>query len=258
MPKFLCIHCGKYIDASELIGMHPNCPTCGGAISAPGQQVQQPPPLPTTFQDKSGSGGFWGIVSTAISLIVCVTAGVAAKSCARGAIPNQSSRTSYSETPAPPSTEALTFYDVAGLRIKLPSRPILENIKLPPEAAKLMRTFQSYKVDYSGAMIEIVYMAYNIPEVNLDGSADGSISQVRSLPSVTNFFNTKSVVTVSGLKGRQIFISARHGSHQIAQHGLVFVRGSEAWQVQVIGTSTHESELESLSDSIFSSITVTN
>lgn len=159
---------------------------------------------------------------------------------------------------APPSTDALSFHDVAGLRIKLPSRPIQENMKLPPEAAKLMRSFQSYKVNHSGAMIGISHMIYYIPEVNLDGSADGAISQVRNLPSTTNFSSNKSVVTVSGLEGRRISMSARRGGHSIAQHGLVFARGSESWQIQVIGTSSHGDELKSLSDDIFSSITVTN
>ncbi len=101
-------------------------------------------------------------------------------------------------------------------------------------------------------------MEYNNPEVNLDGSADGSISQVRNVPSTTNFSSTKSIVTVSGLEGRQIFMSGMNGRHQIAMHGLVFARGSEAWQIQVIGTGSHGEELKSLSDSIFSSIVVSN
>lgn len=206
---------------------------------------------------KKESGGVAGCIGTVFFVIICVAGGVAGKNCARSVTPNRSSASSYSEVSAPPSTEALTFQDVAGLRLHLPSRPIKENMSLPPEAAKLMRSFESYKVKHSGAMIGISHIVYHIPEVNLDGSADVSISQVRSLPLTTNFTSNKSVVRVSGLEGRQLSLSATRGGHQITMHGLVFARGSEAWQIQVIGTSTHGAELKSLSDSIFSSIEVT-
>ena len=259
MPKFHCIHCGQHIDAPETMsGLSSQCPTCSGAIQVPGVPMLQPPTPPMKIDNRKESGGLAGGIGTVFFVIICVAGGVAGKNCARSVTPNRSSASSYSEVSAPPSAEALTFQDVAGLRLKLPSRPIKENMSLPPEAARLMRSFESYKVKHSGAMIGISHMVYHIPQVNLDGSADGSISQVRSLPSTTNFTSNKSVVTVSGLEGRQLSLSATRGGHQIAMHGLVFARGSEAWQIQVMGTSTHGAELKSLSDSIFSSIEVTN
>lgn len=258
MPKFHCIHCGQHIDAPETMsGMNSQCPTCSGAIQVPGIPMHQPP-TPSIKTDKKKSGGLAGGIGTVIFVIVCVAGGVAGKNCARSVSPNRLSAPSYSEVSVPPSAEALTFQDVAGLRLKLPSRPIKENFSLPPEAAKLMRSFESYNAKHSGAIIGISHMVYHIPEVNLDGSADGSISQVRSLPSTTNFTSNKSVVTVSGLDGRQLSLSATRGGHQITMHSLVFSRGSEAWQIQVVGTSTHGAKLKSLSDSIFSSIEVTN
>jgi DNA-directed RNA polymerase subunit RPC12/RpoP len=257
MPKFHCIHCGQHIDAPETMsGMNSNCPTCSGEIQVPGVPMLQTPSPPMKIDNKKESGGLAGGIGTAFFLIICVAGGVVGKNCARSVTPNRSNGSSYSQAPAPPSSNSLSFQDVAGLRIKLPSKPIRDDMKLPPEAAKLMQSLESYKVKHSGAMIGISHMIYHIPEVNLDGSADGSISQVRSLPSTTNFSSNKSVVTVSGLQGRQISLSARQGGHPIAMHGLVFSRGSEAWQIQVIGTSTHGDELKSLSDSIFSSIEV--
>jgi hypothetical protein len=238
-------------------GTQSQCPTCGGAIQVPGIPMPQPPPLQTHTEQRRKSGSSSGAVGTVFFVIICVAGGVAGKNCARSVTPTRSNTSSYSPSPAPPSSNSLSYQDIAGLRIKLPSRPIRENMKLPAEAAKLMQSFETYKVNHSGAMIGISHMIYHIPEVNLDGSADGSISQVRSLPSTTNFSSNKSVVTVSGLEGRQISLSARQGGHSISMHGLVFSRGSEAWQIQVIGTSTHGDELKSLSDSIFSSIEVT-
>jgi hypothetical protein len=223
----------------------------------PGLLILQPPFTQANVAERSKSGGSSGAIGTVFFVIICVAGGVAGKNCARSVTPIRSNGSSYSEAPAPPSANSLSFQNVAGLRLKLPSRPVKENMQLPPEAAKLMQSFDSYQVKHSGAMIGISHMVYHIPEVNLDGSADGSISQVRSLPSTTNFSSNKSVVTVSGLQGRQISMSARLGGHPIAMHGLVFARGSEAWQIQVIGTSTHGDELKSLSDSIFSSIEVT-
>lgn len=224
----------------------------------PGVPMLQPPTAPMKIDNRKESGGLAGGIGIVFFVIICVAGGVAGKNCARSVTPNRSSASSYSEVSAPPSAEALTFQDVAGLRLKLPSRPTKESMSLPPEAARLMRFFESYKVKHSGAMIVISHMVYHIPKVNLDGSADGSISQVRGLPSTTNFTSNKSVVTVSGMEGRQLSLSATQGGHQIAMHGLVFARGSEAWQIQVIGTSTHGAELKSLSESIFSSIEVTN
>lgn len=259
MPKFHCIHCNQHIDAPEAMsGTHSTCPTCGGAIQVPGVPIQETPLSQAKNVERSKSGGLLGGISTVFFVIICAAAGLVGKNCARSVMPTRSTGSSHFEAPAPPSTNTLSFQDVAGLRIKLPSRPVQENMKLPPEAAKLMRSFEVYKVNHTGAMISISHMVYYIPEVNLNGSADGSISQVRSLPSTTNFTSNKSVVTVSGLEGRQLSLSATRGGHQITMHGLVFARGSEAWQIQLIGTSTHGAELKSLSESIFSSIEVTN
>lgn len=42
MPKFYCVHCGQHINAPEVMsGMHSNCPTCGGAVEVPGEQIYQ-------------------------------------------------------------------------------------------------------------------------------------------------------------------------------------------------------------------------
>lgn len=259
MPKFHCIHCGQHIDAPEVMsGTHSLCPTCSGAIQVPGVPMPHPLSPQAKAVERSKSSGSSGAIGTVFFVIICVVGGVAGKNCARSVTHNRLNGSSYTQAPAPPSANSLSFQNVAGLRLKLPSRPIKENMKLPPEAAKLMQSFDSYQVNHSGAMIGISRMVYHIPEVNLDGSADGSIAQVRSLPSTTNFSSNKSVVTVSGLQGRQISLSARRRGHPIAMHGLVFSRGSEAWQIQVIGTSTHGDELKSLSDSIFSSVEVTN
>jgi hypothetical protein len=208
--------------------------------------------------ERSKSGGSSGAIGTVFFVIICVAGGVAGKNCVRSVTPIRSNGSSYSQDFGPPSANSLSFRDVAGLRLKLPSRPVKENMKLPPEAAKLIQSFDSYQLDHPGAMIRIGRMVYHIPEVNLDSSADGAISQVRSLPSTTNFSSNKSVVTVSGLQGRRISLSARQGGQPIALHGLIFSRGSEAWQIQVIGASTHGDELKILSDSIFSSIEVSN
>ncbi len=264
MPKFYCNYCGQRIKADEsAVGMVANCPTCAREITVPGQFSSIAPTLPVS-QDASKKGGCSWVASKAILIFGCVIVLVVVKSCLFGTMPDndvapvRKNGASHSTSSIPLSSEYSSFHEIAGLRIKVPSKPIQEDFKLPPEAAKLMRSFQSYKVSHSGAMIYISRIVYFTSEVNLEGAADGAILQVKNLPSTTNFSSNKYPVLVSRVEGVRVYIKAQRGMHLIPQHMLIFARGSEAWQVQVVGAGLQDEALNLLSDEIFSSISLTN
>jgi len=102
-----------------------------------------------------------------------------------------------------------------------------------------------------------MHVVYSYPEANLDGSADGSIAQVKAIPGITKFTSSKDSVVVSGLQGRTFTINFESGGQSIDHYGLVFVRGSEMWQIQVVihGGGNRKS-LEDLKNAIFESVEI--
>lgn len=260
MPKFHCTHCGQHIDApEETAGTPANCPSCGGEILVPGIPLT-PSPSSKVSKKASSGGNSASIISVVILVVFAAFAGLLGKSCARS-IANKrfgTSRTPGAESvPLPPSVDELSFYDVAGLRIKLPSRPVLTNMTLPPKVQNLMKSLQVFEVKNEGATISVTHAIYKISEANLDGSADGTTAQVKSLPNATSFSSSKKSVSVAGLPGIQVSMNFRSSGHRIAQYSLVFARGNEMWQVQVVGDgSGDQSALDSLKDEVFSSISL--
>ncbi|MDB4430010.1 hypothetical protein N9283_04310 [Akkermansiaceae bacterium] len=161
-----------------------------------------------------------------------------------------------SET-APPSVSQLTYYEVAGLRVKLPARPQPKTIQLPAQAKDLLESMVTHEVKEGSTRISVAHVVYKIPEANLDGSADGAIAQVKAQPGVTMFTSSKDRVVVSGLQGRSINMTFKNSGHAINQYGLVFVRGNELWQLQVIGGGEgNRQSLENLKDAIFDSVEI--
>jgi hypothetical protein len=160
-----------------------------------------------------------------------------------------------SSEPAPPSVNKLTYYEVAGLRVKLPARPQSKSVQLPAQVRELVESMATYEIKEGTTTIGMSHVVYKIPEANLDGAADGAIAQVKAQPGVTIFTSSKDPIVVSGLQGRSISMNYKRSGHAINQYGLVFVRGNEAWQMQIIGAGEgNRQPLENLKEAIFDSV----
>jgi hypothetical protein len=211
-------------------------------------------------RSKNSDSKAWSFLGTFLFIVVAVflgrtCGGIVGRNAAERDFANDQKTSARSTTTNPPSSEGLSYHEVAGLTVKLPRRPSRESLTLPPEAKALITTVESYQIKEGKTMIGITHAIYKVPEVNLEGSADGAISQVRNLSGVTGFKSTKESVTVDGLSGRKFQMSYRNSSYAIDQHGLVFGRGNEAWQVQIVGDgSSHSEELETLAEEVFSSV----
>lgn len=193
-----------------------------------------------------------GIILISGIVIIATIAGVCGKSCGCSAA-NQN--VTHHSTPTPPSRNELKGYNIAGINLLLPKMPVADIINLPKEASQILSSFKSYKVTDCFLDITITQAIYVNPEVNLDGSADGSIEGVRNLPSVSLFTSSKKTVDVAGLSGRSITMIYRNSKFEIDQYSLVFASGNKYWQVQIIGKDIqNKTELEDLKNVIFKSI----
>ena len=261
MPKFHCIHCGQHIDApNEMEGTKASCPTCGGDIAVP-----KNPSMPNktilhqnnvgATEKKSGIGSLIG--SIIFIAVVGAFASVVGKSCGRS-LANEHIK-DHKTTQALPNENELEYYNVAGIRLLLPSKPTVSSTSLPPGTENILKSLKTYKVPGQPFMIGITHAFYIQPEVNIDASAEGSIAEVRNMPSVSAFTGSSKETVVAGMAGREMNMNYMNSKYEVDQYGLVFARGGEWWQIQIIGDAVqHGNSLEKLKKSIFNSIQISN
>ncbi len=155
------------------------------------------------------------------------------------------------------SVNQLAYYEIAGLKVKLPTQPKAESMQLPAQVLELVKSIKTYSIVEGPMKIVITHAIYKNPNINLDGSADGTIAQVKTRSGVTKFTSSKENVVVSGLQGRSININFKQSEYNINQYVLVFLRANELWQIQVIsGNKDGQKPLESLKNIIFDSVEV--
>jgi hypothetical protein len=158
-----------------------------------------------------------------------------------------------------PNKNKLEYFNVAGIRLLLPSKPILSSTSLPPGTENILKSLKTYKVPGQPFMIGITHAFYIQPEVNIEASAEGSIAEVRNIPSVCAFTGSSKETVVAGMAGREITMNYMNSKYEVDQYGLVFASGGEWWQIQIIGDAVqHGDSLEKLKKSIFESIQISD
>ena len=194
-------------------------------------------------------------VLSAVGIVILVAfGGVVGRSCGKNAA---NGHISTKQGTSPPSPNDLKNFDVAGLTLLLPGHPHDEKLDLPQGAGQLVEAFESYNFTDPSINIGISRAVYRSQDANLDGAADGAISGVRNLSGVKLFNESKSETVVDGLAGREMKMTYMNGQFQMNQFGLVFSRGRECWQIQIIGEGLqNRAALENLKDAVFGSIKV--
>ncbi|WP_411828193.1 hypothetical protein [Luteolibacter sp. AS25] len=159
------------------------------------------------------------------------------------------------ERTARAAADSFSQYEIMGLTIDLPASPTSQPLELPAQVKQVMESMEVYQLSLSAGKVMLSHMVYKIPEVNLDGAAAGGIAQVRDNPKATDFTSSTEEVIVDGLAGRQVHMSLKQDGHPLNQHSLIFARGNELWQIQVIALGEGDQEdLEKLRDRIFDSV----
>ncbi|BDS05749.1 hypothetical protein NT6N_07890 [Oceaniferula spumae] len=149
----------------------------------------------------------------------------------------------------------LATYEVAGLKLELPSSPAIGDVTLPESAKPLLESFQTYKSTDGTTRVDIVHAKYKSQDASVDGAADGAVAQLRAFPDVQSLSVNKNPVTVAGLAGRELELNYVKGGHPIHHHVLVFVRGNEMWQIQVISEAEGSAAAaKMLKDHVFGSV----
>jgi hypothetical protein len=259
MPKFHCIHCGQHIDApKETEGTKASCPTCGGDIavpknpSMPNKSIQNQNNVGTA-EKKSGIGSLIG--SIIFIAVVGAFASVVGKSCGRSLAEEHIK--DQTTTQVLQNKNELEYFNVAGIRLLLPSKPTVSSTSLPPGTENILKSLKTYKVPGQPFMIGITHAFYIQPEVNIEASAQGSIAEIRNIPSVSAFTGSSKETVVAGMAGREMTMNYMNSKYEIDQYGLVFASGGEWWQIQIIGDAVqHGDSLEKLKKSIFESIKI--
>ncbi|MBK1853759.1 hypothetical protein JO972_02210 [Verrucomicrobiaceae bacterium 5K15] len=155
------------------------------------------------------------------------------------------------------SNNHLTVYEVAGLSLELPDKPVIGDIRLPEGLKSLVAKFENYKVVSGATQLSIIHSTYTTAEIDLDDSANGTITQIRSLPGITSFVSTKEPATASGLPARQLAFTYQKDGQSFNHHVLIFIRGMELWQIQIIsrGEST-AAATQLIRDHVFGSVEI--
>lgn len=157
----------------------------------------------------------------------------------------------------PPSAGKLSSYNIAGLRINLPSKPQVLNIPLPPEAKKMVISTETHKIKDKDGNTEILIVRAALKrEINIKDSTDSGIARMRANPDGIGFTSAKSRVVVAGLQGYQVQASYEsiRSKKSVLHFGLNFARKNVLWQVQVFGDATYRDSLRTLKEKIFSSV----
>lgn len=144
-------------------------------------------------------------------------------------------------------------YEVHGIQIKLPKAPKSKSVNLPVQAMVMVNELHMYEVQSGSSVINITH-AISKSDFNIDGSAEGAVSQVKSRPDVSSFESNIEKFSIDHLQARRAKLTFNSSGHSVVQHMLICANGNEWWQVQVIGLKENENELESLSETIFLSI----
>jgi hypothetical protein len=261
MPKFHCIHCGQHIDApNEMEGTKASCPTCGGDIEVPKNPSMPHKSIQHQYnvgaaEKKSGIGSLIG--SIIFIAVVGAFASVVGKSCGKS-LANEHINEQQTIQNHPNKNE-LEYFNVAGIRLLLPSKPIVSSTSLPPGTENILKSLKTYKVPGQPFMIGITHAFYIQPEVNIEASAEGSIAEVRNIPSVSAFTGSSKETVVAGMAGREMTMNYMNSKYEVDQYGLVFASGGEWWQIQIIGDAIqHGDSLEILKKSIFESIQISD
>jgi hypothetical protein len=225
------------------------------------------PPAPSAPPNSSGSkkskkGGIGGLLSTLLIGAFFIILGRACGSKIGGDLAKErikserrESSRSFSKTAAPPSVSQLTYYEVAGLRVKLPARPQSKTMQIPAQAMELLESTETHVIEEGSTMISVSKVVYKGSEANLDGAAAGSIDEVKAQPGVRIFTSSKDRVIVSGLEGWSINMNYKNSGVAVNHYALALVRGNEMWQLQVIGVREgNRQSMENLKEAIFGSV----
>lgn len=170
---------------------------------------------------------------------------------------NKSSSTSSESLP---TVDELITCEVAKLSVKLPSEPETMKVNLAASVKKFIQTLETFKtVESTSVIATVTHVIYTMPEISLEGAADGAITEVSGLPGVTSFVSAKEDCGVDGLLGKSIVMTYNNSGHELKQFCVVFVRKNELWQVQLVGVDVADQEgLEVLWGEISASIKVLN
>lgn len=161
------------------------------------------------------------------------------------------------ETTQTPSSDVIQLeqYEIAGLKVDLPAPPVPETMEFPENIRQYVVSSDNFKVDWGSMTIMISNTSFSIDQASLDGAADGAIAQVKANPVATDFTSSKQPVEVAGLEGREIRMDLKQDNHPITQRSIIFVRGGELWQIQIIAPGDDNLEtIEDLKKSVFGSI----
>lgn len=245
MPIFQCNSCGQKLDIpAEMVNMDIDCPSCGKPIAfGPSKSL-------TTPTNGKRSYGYLPILSL---LLLSFVALFIFKSCGIGG--------GSAVADAPPSVDKLETVDIAGIKFLSPDRMETSVMRLPAEVRKMFKTFNAYKTarSFDTMKFAIVHAVYVDPSVNLDGSAQGTIAEVENLPSTSSFTGSFKEVMVDGLEGREVTMHYLADAVSLDHYALVFARGGEYWQIQIIGPGAqYRSELEALKNAVFESVRVSS
>ena len=199
-----------------------------------------------TSESKGRSLGCLSIIPI---LIVCAFAKVLVKSCSKDL--------TYGKVNSP--TSSLTIFsednlvpcDVAGIFIKLPSKPVKGESIINRNAQEFLIS-DTYTFKSGPCMIGISKTDYR-SSVNLRGAVEGVQKGVKDQPRAENFKSSTEYLMVDGVYGVVIEMVFDRSGHHITQDSLVFSKDRSLWIVQMVSEGEFEVRMK-LKTAIFSSI----
>lgn len=190
------------------------------------------------------------------TIIRCVIAMVLANNYVRTAF-SQTSKPEFTQQIQNASNEHIQgLYDIHGLRLHLPAKPVRKVINLPLESRNIIKSYEIFEAQSGSTLALVAYIVYIAPEVNLDGAANGSIAEVKALPNVSDFTSEIHNIKVNGLDGRKTTIKYRRGNHRLENQGIILSRGREAWHINISGVTSESQEVTKLAEKVLSSISI--
>jgi hypothetical protein len=194
---------------------------------------------------KPGSG--WPVVAAVVGMLVVIGAVCWWVKSARGG---------GIEGKLADSAAVMEGYELFGLRLELPGAPASHPVDLPAGVMAHLEVFDSRVIDDRGGTITVTYALFKEVDPDVEGSAQGAISEVRRTLGDVDFEASAEVVDVAGLDGRRVEMRWTADGQRFTSNMLVFVRGKELWQIQLVteDRSAPPAAVVKLRDSIFASI----
>lgn len=145
---------------------------------------------------------------------------------------------------------------LGGVSVELPGEPQKASLDLPESVKEKIKQMETYQMEQDGLMVMANTIAYSEDiTANLDGAAEGAISNMRDVPGVSDFKFKQQEQKISDLPGRRLNGTYKAEGKEIGFDMMIAADKNRLWQL-IIMRETEASSAGSAAKRVLESLQI--